>query len=105
MEGGSELHMALIEEVLEQFPKDERHLRFAFHYDNSGFSVRALLVLPTGNLFAQTDRPLADHRAAVDEVVDRLAEQIRQHQQRFPHDNVQSANQQDFPETFGPHPQ
>jgi hypothetical protein len=77
--------MPLIEQLLQQFPEDQRHLRFSFDHDDRGYWGRALLALPTANLVAETDAPLADHRAAVDQLVDKLAGAVARHQQHLQH--------------------
>jgi DNA-directed RNA polymerase specialized sigma24 family protein len=75
--------MPLIEQILQQFPEDQRSVRFSFDLRDNGYQARAILALPTGNLIAQTDAPLADPHAAVDRVVDKLADQVRHHQARL----------------------
>ncbi len=64
------------EELVERFPPEHRHIQFTFDCQGSGYSVQAILILPTGTYVARSDHALRDHRAAIDEVVDKLAAQI-----------------------------
>ncbi len=71
--------MPRIEELLAQFPPEQRQARFIFDCGKDGYVVRALLALPTGNLAAGTETRLADPAAAIDEVVANLAAEIERH--------------------------
>lgn len=70
--------MLLIEHLLGELPLNQRQLCFNFEYSDNGFVAEAILTLPTGNVLARSEFPVADHKAAVDEVVEKLAKQIRQ---------------------------
>ncbi|MEA2707640.1 MAG: hypothetical protein QOF78_241 [Phycisphaerales bacterium] len=78
--------MAKIEDILQSIAGDERQLAFNFDHRNGGYVARAMLTLPTGNLFARTLTPVADHRKAVDQVVDDLAAEVRRHGNRLRRD-------------------
>jgi DNA-directed RNA polymerase specialized sigma24 family protein len=71
--------MPLIEQVMQEFPEDGRHLRFIFGHGDKGYDALAMLALPSGNLVARTDAPVADHESAVDQVVNKLADEVRKH--------------------------
>src|SRR5688572_20954621 len=85
--------MALIEHILEDLPADQRQLRFSFDRRDDGYVARAMLTLPTGNLIAQTDAPVADHRSAVDQVVNKLAAEVQDHQRRMRREGPESRRQ------------
>ena len=72
--------MTRIEDVLREFPPGQRHVRFSFDRSDDGYVARALLTLPTGHMVAQTDAPVPDAGAAVDQVVNKLAAEVRWHQ-------------------------
>jgi ribosome-associated translation inhibitor RaiA len=78
----TQLHMALIEQILDRFPDDQRHVIFSFEHLDDGYVVRAMLTLPTGNIRVQTNGPVADHRAAIDQVVAKLAMELERRHQR-----------------------
>lgn len=69
--------MPLIEQILEELPPDQRQLCFIFEPNDKGFVAEATLMLPSGNVLARTEFPVADHKAAIDEVVEKLAKLIR----------------------------
>ena len=85
--------MALIEHILDDLPADQRQLRFSFDCRDDGYVVRAMLTLPTGNLIAQTDAPVADHRSAIDQVVNKLAAEVRDHRRHIRRDGPDSRRQ------------
>lgn len=80
------------EDLIERFPPEHRHVRFTFDCRDSGYSVQAVVILPTGTYIARTDRPRPDHRAAIDEVVDKLAALITGGTSlaRVQHESIQS---------------
>ena len=75
--------MALIEHILEELPADQRQLRVSFDRRDDGYVAWAMLTLPTANLIAQSDAPVADHRLAIDQVVNKLAVELRDHRRRM----------------------
>lgn len=81
--------MPRIEQVLEPIPVDQRHVRFSFGCSETGYVARAVLTLPTGNVVARTSAPVADHRAAVDQVVDKLAAELRKHVNQTRHEELE----------------
>ncbi len=68
---------ARLERLLVHFPDDQRHLHLTVQRQDLGYSAHAVLRLPTGTLVAEA--PAQEHRAALDIVADRLAEEIRRH--------------------------
>jgi ribosome-associated translation inhibitor RaiA len=72
----------LIEQILQHLPPDQRQLCFTFDHRHDGYTAEATLRLAGETIVVRIDQPLADHRAAVDEVVNKLAEQIRWHELR-----------------------
>ena len=97
--------MSRIEEVLQPIPPDQRQVRFSFGCRDTGYTARVMLTLPTGSVVARTAAPVADHRAAIDEVVDRLGAEIRRHRGQVHEDGVQGRRrrrERDFA-AAGPH--
>lgn len=78
-----------IEQLLAAFPAEQRHVRFTFTPGEAGYLAEAMLTLPTGNLLARTPAPIADHRAAIDALAEELAAELRRHQRRVRHDEVE----------------
>ena len=74
--------MPLIEQVLQSLPPDQRQLCFTFDHCHDGYSVEATLTLAGETIVVRIDQPVTDHRAAVDQVVNKLAEEIRRHELR-----------------------
>lgn len=70
--------MLLLEQLLEDLPLNQRQLCFIFEYSDKGFVAEAILALPTGNILARNELPVADHKTAVDDVVEKLAKKIRE---------------------------
>jgi hypothetical protein len=62
--------MTLIEQLLAEYPPDQRHLRVDFDCSDEGYVARAVLTLPTLTLTVQTIR---DDEAAIDDLLERLA--------------------------------
>ena len=75
--------MPLIEQILQDLPSDQRQLCFTFDHRHDGYTAEAMLTLAGETIVVRIDAPVADHRAAVDQVVDKLAEEIRGHE-RWP---------------------
>jgi hypothetical protein len=69
--------MPLIEQVLQGLPPDQRSLCFILERSDQGYMVEATLTRSTGNVLVRNECPQADHKAAIDEVVEKLAKQIR----------------------------
>ena len=74
--------MPLIEQILHDLPPDQRQLCFTFDHRHDGYTAEATLTLVGETIVVRIDAPVADHRAAVDQVVDKLAEEIRQNERR-----------------------
>ena len=72
----------LIEQILQDLPPDQRQLCFAFDHRDDGYTAEATLTLVGEMIVVRIDAPVADHRAAVDQVVNKLAEEIRRHELR-----------------------
>jgi ribosome-associated translation inhibitor RaiA len=53
-------------------------------YRETGYTAWAALALPTGTLLARINPPVPDHRAAIDQVVDKLTAEIRRHKEQPP---------------------
>ena len=62
--------MALIEQLLAEYPPDQRHLRVDFDCSDEGCVARAVLTLPTLTLTAETN---SDHEGTIDDLLERLA--------------------------------
>jgi ribosome-associated translation inhibitor RaiA len=77
--------MPRIEELLQQLPPEQCHLCFSFEHSPNGYEAQAWLTLPGGTLLTQTDAPLLDYRLAVDQVVDQLAQELREHHRHLGH--------------------
>lgn len=75
-----------IETLLKTFPEDQRHLRISVSITHERYSLRGVLVLPTGTLVAESTAPTL--HAAMDEVVDCLVQQIRRHRESIRRDDV-----------------
>jgi RNA polymerase sigma factor (sigma-70 family) len=89
---GGEIMAQQIEDILRSVPEGQRQLAFNFDHRDGGYVARAMLTLPTGNLLARTLTPVADHREAVDQVVDNLAAEVRRHRERLRTDAVKDRN-------------
>ena len=74
--------MPLIEQILQDLPSDQRQLCFMFDHHHDGYTAEATLTLAGETMVVRIDAPVADHRAAVDEIVNKLAEEIRRHELR-----------------------
>ena len=72
----------LIEQILQDLPPDQRQLCFTFDHRRDGYTAEATLTLAGEMIVVRIDAPVADHRAAVDQVVDKLAEEIWQNERR-----------------------
>ena len=72
--------MPLIEQILQDLPSDQRQLCFMFDHHHDGYTAEATLTLAGETIVVRIDAPVADHRVAVDQVVDKLAEAIRRHE-------------------------
>jgi phosphoglycolate phosphatase-like HAD superfamily hydrolase len=77
-----------IERLLTRFAADQRQLRLSFACGETGYTSLARLVLPTGTLLVRTDPPALEHRAAIDQLVDKLTAEIRRHKERLRHEDV-----------------
>jgi ribosome-associated translation inhibitor RaiA len=75
-----EIFMPLIEHILEELPADERHLCFIFEQNDEGYSAEATLALSSGNVRARSKCPQTDHKAAIDDVIAKLARELRRRQ-------------------------
>jgi RNA polymerase sigma factor (sigma-70 family) len=80
--------MARIEQLLQEYPEDQRHVRFSFGCIDAGYVARAVLMIPTATLLACTPAPTHDHRAAIDQVVDQLDAELRRHKRQLRGDAV-----------------
>jgi DNA-directed RNA polymerase specialized sigma24 family protein/ribosome-associated translation inhibitor RaiA len=77
-----------IERLLTRFAADQRQLRLSFACGETGYTALARLVLPTGTLLVRIDPPAPEHRAAIDQLVDKLTAEIRRHKERLRHEDV-----------------
>jgi hypothetical protein len=68
--------MPLIEQILQGLPPDQRSMCFILELSDQGYLVEAILTRSTGNVLVRNEFPQADHKAAIDEVVEKLAKQI-----------------------------
>ena len=73
----------LIEEILQDLPPDQRQFCFTFDHRHDGYTAEATLTLAGETIVARIQSPVADHRAVVDQVVNKLAEEIRRHERRL----------------------
>ncbi|WP_026735380.1 HPF/RaiA family ribosome-associated protein [Fischerella sp. PCC 9605] len=76
-----------IDRLLQSFPPNQRHLRLSIDRQPNGYQVRAVLALPTGTLVAQSKSRFETYQAAIDEVADTLAQEIRRHKEQIRHDD------------------
>jgi RNA polymerase sigma factor (sigma-70 family) len=76
-----------IDRLLQSFPPSQRHLRLSIDRQPNGYQVRAVLTLPTGTLVAQSKSSFETYQAAIDQVADILAEEIRRHKEQIRHDD------------------
>ncbi|HIK30217.1 MAG TPA: HPF/RaiA family ribosome-associated protein [Oscillatoriales cyanobacterium M4454_W2019_049] len=72
-----------IERLLSRYPDDQRHLRLSVWSNEKGSLVRAVLTLSTGTLVAQSREYTPTWQAAIDEMSERLAKEIRRHKGRL----------------------
>ncbi len=73
-----------IERLLQHFPEDQRELRLNIRHNHDRFHVRAVLLLPTGTLVAESSSQMDND--AVDAVVDKLTMELRKHREYIRHD-------------------
>jgi len=74
-----------IERLLQHFPEDQRELRLTVRHNHNRFDVRAVLLLPTGTLVAQSSSQMDND--AIDAVVDTLTGEVRRHRKLIRHDD------------------
>jgi ribosome-associated translation inhibitor RaiA len=77
--------LSRIERLLQHFPEDQRELRLNIRHNHDKFNVRAVLLLPTGTLVAQSSSPMEND--AIDTVVDTLTMELRKHREYIRHDD------------------
>ena len=73
----------LIEEILQNLPPDQRQFCFTFDHRDDGYTAEATLTMAGETIVARIQSPVADRRAVVDQVVNKLAEEIRRHERRL----------------------
>ena len=69
--------LSRLERLLQHFPEDQRELRLNVRRNHDRFDVRAVLLLPTGTLVAESSSQMDND--AIDAVVDKLAGELRKH--------------------------
>lgn len=69
--------LSRLERLLQHFPEDQRELRLNVRRNHERFDVRAVLLLPTGTLVAESTSQMDND--AIDAVVDKLAGELRKH--------------------------
>ena len=74
-----------IERLLQHFPEDQRELRLTIKHNHDRFHVRAVLLLPTGTLVAESSSQMDND--AIDAVVDKLTMELRRHRKYIRHDD------------------
>ena len=72
----------MIEQILQDLPPDQRQLCFTFDHRDEGYTAEATLTLAGETIVVRIERPVADHRAALDQLVNKLADEIRWHERR-----------------------
>jgi ribosome-associated translation inhibitor RaiA len=72
----------LIEQILQDLPPDQRQICFTFDHRHDGYTGEATLRLAGETIVVRIEPPVTDHRAAVDQLVNKLAEEIRRHERR-----------------------
>jgi DNA-directed RNA polymerase specialized sigma24 family protein/ribosome-associated translation inhibitor RaiA len=77
--------LARIHRLLQHFPEDQREFRLTIRRRFDRFEVRAVLLLPTGTLVAESSAQMDND--AIDAVADKLAMEIRRHRHRIRHDD------------------
>jgi len=82
-----------LERLLTNFPADQRHLRIAVREYADRCEAHAVLGLSTGTLVARADSYMRDPRTVLDQVIDRMATEIRRHRQLLRHDAARRRNQ------------
>lgn len=83
-----------IARLLQTFPEEQRHLRLMVDRNPDGYQARAVLMLPTQVLVAQSKTRQDVYQAAIDEAVDILAEEIRRHKNKLRRDRTHRKKQQ-----------
>ncbi|PMB51974.1 integrase [Fischerella thermalis CCMEE 5201] len=83
-----------IARLLQTFPEEQRHLRLMVDHNPDGYQARAVLMLPTQVLVAQSKTRQDVYQAAIDEAVDILAEEIRRHKDKLRRDRTHRKKQQ-----------
>jgi ribosomal subunit interface protein len=77
--------LSRIERLLQHFPEDQRELRLNVRRNHDRFDVRAVLLLPTGTLVAESSSQMDND--AIDAVVDKLTMELRKHRGLIRHDD------------------
>ena len=88
-----------LEPRLRRFRANRRHIRFSFVCGDGGYEARVVLTLPARTIVVRSDPAAPEHRVAVDQVEERLAEQLRQLEEQDRQENVQRRKrrrEQDF---------
>jgi len=77
--------LSRLERLLQHFPEDQRELRLTIRHNHDRFDVRAVLLLPTGTLVAESSSHMDND--AIDTVVDTLTRELRRHRKLIRHDD------------------